>query len=156
MSDLNVKFVAADGSSEKEKTLRLRGDGPITYDRLLDALTAADLDTFAGRLERNEFKVDGRDPRELQYQGRVVFKSTLEAGIGNGAGVSVSAQAQGQGSGVCTIPAGSTIAAAFKRAGVTVPANATIVMDGQPASLTTLIPARNAVQIAAMGAVKGG
>jgi hypothetical protein len=157
MANLTVKFLGADGSVEKEKVLVLRGEGPFSFDRLLDALYSADLAPFASRLEAgNEFKVDNQDPRALSFSGRVTFKSTLEQGVGTGPSVRVSAMAQGAGAGSCDIPANSTVAAAFRRAGITPPANANIMLDGNPSSLDARIPQKGAVQISAIGAVKGG
>jgi hypothetical protein len=156
MAQITVRFLSANGAVQAEKNIPLRNDAAISYTTLTDALFSAGLEAYAGRLDSGEFKVNGREPRDLTFQGRVEFKSCREEGVGTGTVVEVNLMAQGAGAGQCHIPVGSTIRSAFARANITPAGGSTIMLNGQAATLDTLIPAGASHQVASVGAVKGG
>lgn len=157
MATLTLRFLDANGNLTESVEITRRNDTPISFPDLADLMYAKGKEALVRALEANQYRrQDGQDVQGGRYSGRVEFKSTVQPGIGTGAMVACRLQSQGFGAADVNVPAGSTIEAVFRAANLQLPANATLLLNGNVVQKTSTIPAQAQVQIAATGAVKGG
>ncbi len=156
MANITLRFVSTTGTLIKELSLPVRNENPIGFEALCDLLYSAGHNEFVRQLEAGQYKVGTQNPRDARFAGRVELKSQVEEGMGAGPVVAARLMSQGHGVADVNVPAGTTIEAAYRKANLQIPANATLLLDGRAVTKTTQIPANGQVQIAATGAVKGG